>query len=63
MPERDWTEADRIGFRKALEKELAHVVTEQEKERARARLQQMKGGEQLRGQAVERVERAVCEVA
>ena len=32
-------------FDAALEEELAHVVSEQEKERARARLRQMKGGE------------------
>ena len=33
-------------FDAALEEELAHVVNEQEKERARARLRQMKGGEE-----------------
>ena len=32
-------------FDAALEKELAHVVTEQEKARAKARLDQMKGTE------------------
>ena len=33
------------AFDAALEEELAHVVSEQEKERARARLRQMKGEE------------------
>ena len=33
------------AFDAALEKELAHVVTEEEKARARARLHQLKSGE------------------